>query len=305
MVPEGTPLAGYPYDAINAYRSGYLFATARGEQMRTIGMIALLPSWAPKIEDWSLADMQALDRFTNPIRECKAATARGKVGVVEMPQVEGGLKRQTCYQIAKNAIEQVFCGNCAAGGSAVMTLITGQTDHAFDVVSKEATLKGTAKVARKGRRFAVEQNWGLDFTPQIEVKKVGGFDAVECSFLLPYQVVRAPKGTDVSEIYAAFEKRNGIQSKVLVLDANASPHPSAHFYNSNGRHGAAPLTGLVTLAFLRTQIDWIADAVKGGTIETPSSIEEVPDARGDGKGGTLIKMPNLDVELQALGYSLA
>ncbi len=296
-------IPGYPYAEVPASFPGAAFATTRGGVLRTVGLCCVLPARSPKLEQWSASDAQAVSRLFDPFPENRKAAARGKLVLIDQGGDANGY-RALCYQVKDNSAEAVWCGNSMSATAALLARHGGKSDFTFDVLSQNVPAKARARVTQKGHRYAVQEEWAFDQRADVEHKTVNGFEAVQCTFLNPYLVLKAPIATDASKIFTDFAAIHGPQqSRVLVVDPSTTPC-GAYFYNCNGRHGAAPMTGLITLGYLRTQVKWIADAIKNDEIMTPSGVEYVPEVSLQGAKGVAATLPDVDVELHAVHYGL-
>lgn len=150
----------------------------------------------------------------------------------------------------------------------------------------------------------VSQTWTLQAPVCIE-QRWRDRTVLRCTALNDYAVVLDSLPDNVSPQQARQELAgSGLEAKLAVVTRPSVGHATVRFYNSSGLHGAAPMTGLATLAILArfsTSIsnllfeEMISFYTKYGPRFAP--LPEVTES----KDLITVKMPTADVMLYPFG----
>jgi hypothetical protein len=207
------------------------------------------------------------------------ARAFGKIAVLRQDGI-------AVYQAGSaDRIAPVFCGNATA---AALRFTRENGSLSSTIIGAGANHEARARVSAHG----VAQTW-LVPVPVVEQRAWREQRVLLLDTLNPYALIvgRLPEGVDADA--ARHELVGpGLATKLAVI----SPH-SIEFYNANGRHGAAPQTGLATMALAARAVPWFAELLLGMPSLPP--ITQIKDGR------LAIEMPAVTVELRELALPQA
>jgi hypothetical protein len=290
------------------------FSTVRDNVLRTVGTGYLAPTEWESLEHWTAGEAQTLARMLDPNQNNLQATARGKVFFLG---THNGILTCCCYQVKKHDAQLVFCGNCTAAAMVMVSQILDQREFAIqylcegELITIEAHVRsaGGSAGGSAGNAWSVSQHYNMHGAVVGQQAMFDGHDAVFCSVLNPYLIINGPTQTDIEELLAKlYETSRTVNEKVAVVETAsraAGGIPKVTFYNCNGRHGAAPMTGVASLALMARQVGWLGESMAGGKIQTPSSIEKLPtivSSSWQNQTHFAIEMPQTNVMLNTFRF---
>lgn len=207
------------------------------------------------------------------------AIAFGKIAIVGK---DGIAVTQT--NIA-GASAPVFCGNATAAALSFLCK-DGVCNSTVSAGDKSYEVRGRVKAG------SVSQTWLLPRTRVVErwwrERRVLLVDVLN-----PYALINGtlPDGVDPETA------RRELLGETLAAKLVVITEHTIEFYNTNGRHGAAPQTGIASMAIATRLVPWFAEQMLG--MPSLPTITEVEDGR------LAIAMPSVTVELAALALPVA
>jgi hypothetical protein len=271
---------------LRSYRSAFSFETRVDDDLRTCGVVVDRPGRCA-------IDLDGLNfnLLTAAAAGTPEAAARGKVVLV-------GGDGVAVFQTKPGANpELAWCGN----GSATVALVLGRRRAAFDVFGPDG------KVVRVDQTLvgaSVRQAWTLSDFSIAEANWLGR-PAIRCSGLNTYAVVVGPLPTGVTPDEARRALAGpGLTAKLMVVTPSATGVPHVAFHNAHGLHGAAPTTGVATLAILARRSRLVGGVISGGAVIYDSKAGTVeaplPNILIEPAGAISVVMPSVDVKLSPL-----
>lgn len=262
------------------------FSTRVGGDLRTCGIAVGRPG--RRAVDLEGLD---LDRLSAAAAGVPEAAARGKMVTlgedgVAVFQTKPGVRP-----------ELAWCGN----GASVATLFLGCIDAAFDLFGPDG---GIARVVQSLAGTSVQQVWTIPVFTMAETEWLG-HPVARCSGLNAYAVIAGalPDGVTPEEARQALVGA-GLASKLAVVTTSASGVPHVAFFNAHGLHGAAPTTGITTIAILARLSPLFGGLFCDGVVsyDTKAGVVEapLPDVLVEPAGAITVVMPTVDVRLSAL-----
>ena len=207
------------------------------------------------------------------------ARAFGKIAVLRQDGI-------AVYQAGPtDSTAPVFCGNATA---AALRFMRDNGSLSSTIVGAGANHEARARVSAS----SVAQSW-LVPVPVVEERIWRDQRVLLLDTLNSYALIvgRLPEGVDADaarhDLVGA-----GLATKLAVI----SPH-MIEFYNANGRHGAAPQTGLATMALAARAVPWFAELLLG--------MPSLPPITQTKDGRLAIEMPAVTVELRELALPQA
>jgi hypothetical protein len=223
------------------------FLTFEAGSPRTSGLVVDRRGREARLSDEDIC------KFCAAVDVRSGVSAFGKVALL----TDNGI--ETFQVTAQGGLTPVFCGNSTA---AVIS-------HIGLDLPKPLSVRGPAcepyEVTARIADGAVLQTWAvLDSVPTELVWN--GRRAVLLHCLNDYAIIEGP----LPERYTPEQARRellgpGAGGKLAVVHGSQS-RPEVEFHNSNGRHGAAPQTGLASIALAARRSSWLADCFSGGMI---------------------------------------
>jgi len=276
----------YLPSTLQSHHSAFNFETWVGDDLRTCGVVVGRPGRRA-------IDLHGLDLnlLTAAAAGSPDAAAKGKLVLL-------GDNGVAVFQTKPGARpELAWCGN----GSAAVALVLGRGRADFDAFGPEGKV---IRVAQTLAGASVQQAWTLRDFSMVEVGWLGR-PAVRCSGLNTYAVVVGPlpAGVTPDEARRAIAGP-GLGAKLVVVMPSATGVPHVAFHNAHGRHGAAPTTGVATLAILARRSPLVGGVISGGavTYDTKAGTTEapLPDILIEPAGTISVVMPSVDVQLSPL-----
>lgn len=260
------------------------FQTFFEGQPRTRGVLLFAPSLEGALRTDEVRWLNATTQ------QDTVATARGKVVVVTRRGV------QVFQTDAAGRIAPAWCGNATA--AAIFAL--GQARQTFVLHGPDGR-RCMVKAAVEGG--AVRQVWGVG-APVFETRTWRGRPLLLTDVFNRYAVIGGPlPARSKPERVRRALCGGGLTGKLAVLDGEA-----VEFHVAGGRHGAAPLTGLATLALAARSVGWIRDALAAGLVRyhAPEGERSTPlPPVVAGRSQLWITMPELSVRTAPLVESRA
>jgi len=275
----------------------YSFETYKNDLLRTVGLGCIIIDQSPSLNEWGEYRALMLDHIWGDNNQIKAA-AKGKVFFVTINN-KRDLIENNCYQIKNKRAVNVYCGNSTAATAALLSKITQQKCVSFSFICDDKSIKIEC-VAKRNKDFTnISQSWELSTKGiNLEEIRIGSNKGYKLNLLNDYVFLIGPINR-VEHLVKNKIIKSSVEKKVCVIYPGKII-PKIHFYNCNGLHGAAPLTGLVSLSFLIKQIKSISQYFNKMKAITPSSTELIPEIDFISKKNLLINLPNLDVKLSKI-----
>lgn len=248
------------------------FTTYIGERPHTCGVVVDRRQDARELSFSDVAKLAGVAHRPDAI-------AFGKIALVHRDSIA-----VTQTNLA-GATAPVFCGNATAA--------------ALSLLREDGTCRST--VSANGNRYEVRariaarrvtQSW-LVPQPRVVERSWRERRVLLVDTLNPYALIigTLPEGVD-PEAARHELLGDGLAAKLAVI----SRHTIA-FYNTNGRHGAAPQTGIASMALAARAVPWFAEQLLGMPSLPP--ITEMKDGR------LAVALPSVTVELSALTLPVA
>jgi hypothetical protein len=259
----------------------FRFETRVGGDLRTCGIaVAQVDRLAT---DFGGLDLEKLGRAAIG-RD--GASACGKIVIV-------GRDGALVLQARPAAVpELVWCGNAAAP-IGVLPTSNGRDVKLLGPAGQSAVCSFSTAGGE------VHQFWTIA-SPTVSEDQWRGRTVLRCRALNDYAVVLDSLPPDVTPE----EARRALVgtaagAKLAVIARQCDGPPSVAFYNACGPHGAAPMTGLATLAIMAHSsslaslvIDRVSFVTKSGTVVVPLPAVDINPG-----GSVTVSMPAVDVVL--------
>ncbi len=262
------------------------FETVWNGQLRTCGIILPRPRRpATDIAGFDLPGLAAA-AVGRP-----GATASGKLVLL-------GSNGAAVFQTRPPGLaELVLCGNATAA----IALLSPEEERHFTLFGPDGA---TLRVVQRRMGSLVLQRWQL---ANVEIAPSSWHDrpAIHCRGLNRYTVVIGPLPPGLAPEDAGCDLAGGgLDAKVVILSPRAGAATEAVFLNDSGRHGAAPATGLATLAILARRSALVRESLPGNVIAYPAAgrlIEaRLPAVSNEPDGSIAIDMPPAEVRVSTL-----
>lgn len=166
---------------------------------------------------------------------------------------------ETFQVTAEGKLTAAFCGNSTAAAVA----------HSGNDLRGPVRVKGPAcetyEVTARIADGAVHQTWLVPDSPPTHLVW-NGCRTILLHCLNDYAIIEGslPEGITPEQARGElFGDQTG--AKVAIIRGSQS-HPEVEFHNSNGRHGAAPQTGLASIALAARYGGWLADRLSSGMV---------------------------------------
>jgi hypothetical protein len=277
----------------------YAFMTRQDDgRDRTSGLISYA-GWPSSLTGHA----GALGRLLAPFPG-RTPAARGKVVLIGPgPRSSDAIVAHVYQTGARGAAQLVACGNAVCATAAIL-FECGIPRPTFMVPLPGSTSRACADVRTCTSGWRVDLTWHLR-PPAFIKAEFEGRDVLLASGLNNYRIVVARGDSECTVTrLTLLVRREGSRSKAVVI-APGDGLPGATFINSNGQHGAAPLSGLIVLAQAAAVDDGVRAALMGCTrVRTAGgTIEELPAVAVVTPGRSIsVRLPSLMVELQRLAW---
>lgn len=272
------------------------FRTGAEAAPKTVGIIIdLKDTDFQSLQEWANSDVSGIYKLYKDANEELNAAAKGKVILIdrssETPQA-------ICFQANGKTAEPAWCGNSYAAAAAYLHRTGSST--VFNVLNK-ALLSVSAKVNIIGDNdYSVGQHWEIEKWFVLNHSfRLFRHRAIYLQFLNNYRVIVIRK---IEDFEACLERIAKQISSLRLTDKICLLHPQSgkvRFLTKSYPHGAAPITGLCSLAFLRLKVDWLSVRMASNTVITPRGEEQLPEMKIQGDKIS-ININNIIVNLKNL-----
>lgn len=286
-VPELTVFARHsPHlDSLDGLRRPFLFHTGQRGALRTFGVLLYQPRHSA--DDLPAADVAFYARAALARPD---AAARGKVAVLA---ADGLLVLQAD---AHGGLRPALCGNATAAAVLMLPQPRGQ----LTLIAPNGS-RCIAEFSRSGG--FVTQNW-LIAAPTVAAFTWRGRTCVRIEGLNSYVVVTGDLPDDLPPEDCMAELTSGRPNAKMAVLARGATRAEVVFYNTSGRHGAAPFTGLANLAIAARVVPEVTRELNGPTVtfQTAQGPETRPMPRIEpAPGGFLrVALPKVEARLTPL-----
>lgn len=252
------------------------FRTGNEPTPKTVGIIVdLNDTEFNSLAEWTPSEISGIYKLHKDRNEELNAAAKGKVILIDRTEK---LPKAICYQANGKIAEPAWCGNSYAAASAYLHREGCITQF---IVINQSVLSVNANVALlTDGNYTVSQAWEIERQFVLnDTQRLFRHRAIFLRFLNDYRVI-------VSRTFNDFEKcADRISKQLSTLRINEKIcllHPqSGHvrFFTSYYPHGAAPVTGLCSIALLKQKVGWLGERMSSNTIITPRGEEELPELK--------------------------
>ena len=240
--------------------------------------------------------IRGLNELANTANQHPDACAYGKIAVV------AGDGIHTFQATSEGFAIPVFCGNSTA---AAIKCLGGRGDIQTVLHGADG---GRYRVAARIEGDTVLQTWTLA-AGVAEERQWRGRSVLILRTFNDYAIVPDDLPDGMSAEAARIELLGPTDGGKLAIVKRSQPEPIVEFYNANGRHGAAPQTGLATIALGARSIDWLRDVFSSGQIayETRAGLRRaaMPRITDSSCGGLSLGLRGITVNLTRLPMGLA
>lgn len=246
-----------PFDQLGCLVAGkiYKFLTLDGAKPRTFGVVVDLRSQVDPLS------MPHLPDFAQIACDHPGAYAFGKIAIL------AGDGIHTFQATADGEVESAFCGNSTAAAIRAM-----QTEGPL-----KASLYGTATepygLSARVAGDLVEQTW-LFPAPAVHTRDWQGRKVITLRSVNDYAILFGNLPDGMSAQAAREELVGSSPATKLAVVAETGDQPLVEFYNSNGRHGSAPLTGLAAIALAARSLPWVQSCFPTGELKCNAASGE-------------------------------
>lgn len=252
------------------------FRTGTEDAPKTVGVIYdLTDTDFSNLENWTWSDASFVFKQTKRIVDDIRAAAKGKVLFVnrslEIPQV-------ICFQANGKSAEPAWCGNSYAAAAAYLHRAGSKTK--FDVLNK-SVLNVSANVSKlSDGNYSVSQAWEIEKRFVLnDTLRLFRHRAIFLRFLNDYRVIISNTADSFQNCFDRVAKQ---LSTLRLTDKICLLHPQSGrvaFLTASYIHGAAPVTGLCSLAFLKQRVGWLGERMNSNTVITPRGEEQLPELK--------------------------
>lgn len=182
----------------------------------------------------------------------QSVCAFGKIALL----TEDGI--ETFQVTGEGKLTAAFCGNSTAaaiaysGGLPGTVCVKGPSCEPYEV---------TARIADG----AVHQTWLVPDSPAMNLVW-NGCRTILLNCLNDYAIIEGSLPERITPEQARRELFGDQTGAKVAIVQGAQSRPEVEFYNSNGRHGAAPQTGLASIALAARHGGWLADRFSSGMV---------------------------------------
>lgn len=268
----------------------YQFLTFENGSPRTSGHVVDRRGKGRRLTDQDLQGMRAAADLRHGV------CAFGKVALLTDDAIE------TFQVTPQGALAPSFCGNSTA--AAVAHVGSGQP-RAFSV---RGAAPDPCVVTARIVDGSVHQTWIVPDSHHTELLW-NGRRAVLLHWLNNYAIIEGDLPAGITPEQARMELLGAGAGDKLAIVHGARGNTEVTFHNSNGRHGAAPQTGLASIALAARRCDWLADRFGAGIISYQANGEgqraALPEIIAQPSGRLQFDMSAIRVECTPLTGILA
>jgi hypothetical protein len=272
------------------------FRTGTVAAPKTVGVIFdLTDTDYTGLSKWQWSDALTVFKITKKAVEDVHAAAKGKVIFIDRtPEIPEAI----CFQANGKSAEPAWCGNSYAAVAAYLHRAGCNTK--FNVLNASLLSVGANVTIYDEDDFSVTQQWEIEkrfvFNDTLRLFR---HRAIFLRFLNDYRVIVSRTIEDFDLCFNRVAKQ---LSTLRLTDKICLLHPQSGkviFLTASYIHGAAPVTGLCSLAFLKLKVGWLAERMVSNTVITPRGEEQLPELNIIGNKIS-IGISNIIVNLQNL-----
>jgi hypothetical protein len=224
------------------------------------------------------------------------ACAFGKIAVLA---AEGVL---TFQATASGKVWPAFCGNSTAAAIACL----GARRHRQIALHGFGSLSYKVSAHRTGK--GIVQTWLLPGS-RISERRWRGRAVALLQALNSYAIVFGDLPAGISPEVARHELLGPSDSGKLAVISSGPDGTMVRFYNSNGRHGAVPQTGIASIALAARSVGWLGECFADGHIRYFNGdgirSEPLPLVAEERSGQLSVTLAGIEVTLSPLLGCLA
>lgn len=271
-----------PWTDHGTSRTACCFETRRGGRLRTFGV--LVYQLMRRADEISATEASA---FANVALARPEAAARGKIAVLG---ADGLLVLQAD---AKGGLNPALCGNATAAAILALRQTSGQ-------IKLAAAGANRVDVEFECSGSKVRQGWLVPAMTATEFTWRGHY-CVRVRGLNDYTIVTGGLPVGLTHQTCRLHLATGNPNAKFAVLGSGDDQDYVEFYNSSGRHGAAPMTGLASLAVAAHALPRFAARLGGSQVSymTMGGLEicTLPSIGVAGDGRLRIALPEVDVSL--------
>lgn len=252
------------------------FRTGNEPIPKTIGIIVdLHDTEFNSLAEWTPSEISGIYKLNKDRNEELNAAAKGKVILIDRTEK---LPKAICYQANGKIAEPAWCGNSYAAAAAYLNNDGCNTQ--FSVLNN-SVLSVDANVALlNDGNYSVSQAWEIEKRYVLnDTLRLFRHRAIFLRFLNDYRVIISNTAGSFQKCYDRVSKQ---LSTLRLTDKICLFHPESGrvaFLTASYIHGAAPVTGLCSLAFLKQQVGWLGERMRSNTVITPRGEEQLPQLK--------------------------
>lgn len=249
------------------------FRTGNEDTPKTVGIIVDLHGTEfNSLSEWGAAEVSGIYKLYKDKNEELNAAAKGKVILIDRTEQQ---PKAICYQANGKVAEPAWCGNSYAAAAAYLSRVG--CSPKFKVMNKSVLFVDATVTALGNEDYSVVQAWEIERHFILnDTLRLFRHRAIFLKFMNEYRVI-------VSNSVKSFEtclNRVAKQLSTLRLtDKICLLHPQSGrvaFLTAYYVHGAAPVTGLCSLAFLKQRVGWLGERMSSNIVITSRGKEQLP-----------------------------
>jgi len=250
------------------------FRTGLEPTPKTVGIIIDLEDTDfHSLHDWTNSDVAGIYKLCKNANEELNAAAKGKVLLIDR---SGKIPQVICFQANGKTGEPAWCCNSYAAAAAYLHSKWSGTE--FSVLNNSVLSVSANVNSIGGGDFSVGQHWEIEKRFVLNHSfRLFRHRAIYLQFLNNYRVIVVRK---IEDFEACLERIAKQISSLRLTDKIYLFHPQSgkvRFLTASYSHGAAPITGLCSLAFLKLKVGWLAEKMTGNMVVTPRGEEQLPE----------------------------
>lgn len=252
------------------------FRTGNGPTPKTVGIIIDLQDTEFKsLSEWASSEISGIYKLHKDRNDELNAAAKGKVILIDRTET---LPKVICYQANGKSAESAWCGNSYAAASAYLHREGCNTK--FAVLNKSVLSVDADVTLLSDGNYTVSQGWEIERQFVLnETQRLFRHRAIFLKFLNDYRVIVSRNLNDFGKCAERISKQ---LSTLRITEKICLIHPQSgyvRFFTSYYPHGAAPVTGLCSLALLKQRVGWFGERMSSNTLITPRGEEQLPELK--------------------------
>lgn len=272
------------------------FRTGNEPTPKTVGIIVdLHDTEFSSLTEWSASEISGIYKLYKDRNEELNAAAKGKVILIDRTEK---LPKAICYQANGKIAEPAWCGNSYAAASAYLNRVGCDTQ--FTVLNKSVLSVNADAALLADGNYSVSQAWEIEKRFVLnDTLRLFRHRAIFLRFLNDYRVIISNTADSFQKCFDRVAKQ---LSTLRLTDKICLLHPQSGrvaFLTASYIHGAAPVTGLCSLAFLKQRVGWLGERMSSNTVITPRGEEQLPELKITGDKIS-ININHIIVDLQNL-----